>query len=287
MKNKNKLPEAGHYGSKHELSAMAKVKPEAEQYAPSPLEGEGWGEGFKKQAAFTLAEVLITLGIIGVVAAMTIPTLTKNYQRRVLKTRFLQSYNIASHAMLKTKQELGENLMSVYTVYESGRGYYKASEFMNTFLKYCNYTGTIMPNYYMSNYNNTKTYSTADNIGGDYPTPRYLLRNGSSINVLVNNFAIWVYIDTNGPTQKPNRYGYDIFTFKLTKKDALEPIKMTSYYEDEAAATESGVLWAGIQGTPCTKKSNQRGNGRGCSWYAFHDQNPDDASKGYWESLDF
>ena len=29
----------------------------------------------KKQSAFTLAEVLITLGIIGVVATMTIPTL--------------------------------------------------------------------------------------------------------------------------------------------------------------------------------------------------------------------
>ena len=30
----------------------------------------------KKSAAFTLAEVLITLGIIGVVAAMTIPNVT-------------------------------------------------------------------------------------------------------------------------------------------------------------------------------------------------------------------
>ena len=32
----------------------------------------------KFNAAFTLAEVLITLGIIGVVAAMTIPTLIAN-----------------------------------------------------------------------------------------------------------------------------------------------------------------------------------------------------------------
>ena len=40
-----------------------------------------------KRAAFTLAEVLITLAIIGVVAAMTIPTLVKNYQSRVLTTQ--------------------------------------------------------------------------------------------------------------------------------------------------------------------------------------------------------
>ena len=41
---------------------------------------------FKKKAAFTLAEVLITLAIIGVVAAMTIPTLIANYQERAWNT---------------------------------------------------------------------------------------------------------------------------------------------------------------------------------------------------------
>lgn len=34
------------------------------------------------KTAFTLAEVLITLGIIGVVAALTIPTLIAGYQRK-------------------------------------------------------------------------------------------------------------------------------------------------------------------------------------------------------------
>ena len=39
-----------------------------------------------KKAAFTLAEVLITLAIIGIVAAMTIPTLVANYQTRAWST---------------------------------------------------------------------------------------------------------------------------------------------------------------------------------------------------------
>ena len=39
-----------------------------------------------KETAFTLAEVLITLGIIGIVAAMTIPTLVQNYQERSWNT---------------------------------------------------------------------------------------------------------------------------------------------------------------------------------------------------------
>ena len=38
--------------------------------------------------AFTLAEVLITLGIIGVVAAMTMPALIANHRQAVLKTQF-------------------------------------------------------------------------------------------------------------------------------------------------------------------------------------------------------
>ncbi len=41
-----------------------------------------------KKAAFTLAEVLITLGIIGVVAALTMPNLIANYQKKVWTTQF-------------------------------------------------------------------------------------------------------------------------------------------------------------------------------------------------------
>ena len=42
-----------------------------------------------RRVAFTLAEVLITLAIIGVVAAMTIPTLIANYQERAWNTASL------------------------------------------------------------------------------------------------------------------------------------------------------------------------------------------------------
>lgn len=45
------------------------------------------------KTAFTLAEVLVTLGIIGVVSAMTLPTLTKNHQRKVYVTQLHKIYN--------------------------------------------------------------------------------------------------------------------------------------------------------------------------------------------------
>lgn len=41
-----------------------------------------------KNFGFTLAEVLITLGIIGIVAAMTIPTLISNTNCQKFKTGF-------------------------------------------------------------------------------------------------------------------------------------------------------------------------------------------------------
>ena len=39
------------------------------------------GDDFRRKAAFTLAEVLITLGVIGIVAAMTMPVLTANTRK--------------------------------------------------------------------------------------------------------------------------------------------------------------------------------------------------------------
>ena len=46
------------------------------------------------QCGFTLAEILITLGIIGVVAAMTIPVLLTNYKANRLRTQFLKTYSV-------------------------------------------------------------------------------------------------------------------------------------------------------------------------------------------------
>ena len=46
-----------------------------------------------KRDGFTLAEVLVTLGIIGVVSAMTVPTLMQNYQRKSYVTQLHKVYN--------------------------------------------------------------------------------------------------------------------------------------------------------------------------------------------------
>ena len=62
----------------------------------------------RKRAAFTLAEVLITLGIIGVVAAMTMPTLITNHQKEVTAKRLEQTYSILSQAMTRAQADHGD-----------------------------------------------------------------------------------------------------------------------------------------------------------------------------------
>ena len=65
-------------------------------------------EGFKKRkAAFTLAEVLITLGIIGVVAAMTLPGLMGRYREVVMVNKLKRAYAEIVNAMDMERARLG------------------------------------------------------------------------------------------------------------------------------------------------------------------------------------
>ena len=61
---------------------------------------------------FTLAEVLITLGIIGVVSAMTIPTLISNYNDKVIETRKVKAKSVLSNAFNGLRVEAGGGNLS-------------------------------------------------------------------------------------------------------------------------------------------------------------------------------
>ena len=67
-----------------------------------------------KKAAFTLAEVLITLGIIGVVAAMTIPTLISNYQEKTLNTQFKRAYALINQGLANVQAQYAGYLPKCY-----------------------------------------------------------------------------------------------------------------------------------------------------------------------------
>ena len=62
-----------------------------------------------KRFGFTLAEVLITLGVIGVVAAITMPTIISHYKKRVVETSLQKTYSMISQAMKLSESEHGDS----------------------------------------------------------------------------------------------------------------------------------------------------------------------------------
>ena len=57
---------------------------------------------------FTLAEVLITLGIIGIVAALTIPNLIGNYEKYITVVKLKRAYSIISQVTERGVAEYGD-----------------------------------------------------------------------------------------------------------------------------------------------------------------------------------
>lgn len=64
---------------------------------------------YKKFSGFTLAETLITLAIIGVVAALTIPNLIYSYKKRVIETRLAHFSSLWQQAFRMAEAEHGES----------------------------------------------------------------------------------------------------------------------------------------------------------------------------------
>lgn len=60
-----------------------------------------------RKTAFTLAEVLITLGIIGVVAAMTLPTLIQQHQKQVYVTQLKKALSTVQNMVTKVTADEG------------------------------------------------------------------------------------------------------------------------------------------------------------------------------------
>lgn len=69
----------------------------------------------KNRRAFTLAEVLITLGIIGVVAAMTIPTLLANIKGAQYRAKFKKVISTLSNAARMSQEQYGFDFAGIDT----------------------------------------------------------------------------------------------------------------------------------------------------------------------------
>ena len=78
-----------------------------------------------RKSAFTLAEVLITLGIIGLVAAMTLPTLVNKYQQKQSIAQLQKVYSVLNQAFRRSE---ADNESSIY--WDTSKG---SQVFFNTY----------------------------------------------------------------------------------------------------------------------------------------------------------
>lgn len=92
-----------------------------------------------RKFGFTLAEVLITLGIIGVVAAMTLPALVQNYQKQAAATKVKKFYNIINNALRMSTVDHGD--VHEWMVERKALTYEEGVEYLKKyFLPYLKYT---------------------------------------------------------------------------------------------------------------------------------------------------
>jgi len=181
----------------------------------------------KANKGFTLAEVLITLGIIGVVAAMTIPTLMLKYEKAQTIVQLKKVYALLSNA---STQALSENSGDMgFTGDEAGDNKIIHDDIMSK-LKYVSYCTH-------ASYNETCAFegiaykdvaATNRSCGVDKASAgseSYILADGTFI---AFSPFLWgpnnslIKIDINGG-RGPNKNGQDLFVMNIYKKKIIAP----------------------------------------------------------------
>lgn len=158
---------------------------------------------------FTLAEVLITLGIIGVVAALTLPTLISNYRKQEVVARLKKFYSILSQAIILSENDNGPSKEWTKVYYgglEDASNKTLALNYFNNYLKaYIKYTQID---------ENPPAINSASTINRNI---RIYLSDGSYF-YMKNGACMDIDYDVNG-SKAPNAYGADIFKFIICPEE--------------------------------------------------------------------
>ena len=180
--------------------------------------------------AFTLAEVLITLGIIGVVAALTIPNLLTAHKKHVIESKLERAVSVINQTIKMSESENGEmetwdkNLTYPEFIDRYFRPHIKIMQICEGY-NTCGYQGTqnwthlngTKNGAYHSPFNNGRVpFISMDGI-------LYVFGYKSeNTNVAANNDKI-IIIDING-SQKPNVFGQDVFfLYRDEEADSIIP----------------------------------------------------------------
>ena len=181
--------------------------------------------GQAARLGFTLAEVLITLGIIGVVVALTLPTLLASYRKNVVETRLKSTYSIIYNALKFAENDYGDS--SFWDVSASGTysdGFIKKYILPYAKVVNCSYNSKQYTVY-------TPSGNVAFHVVWTQNNNMYCLANGVAIlgRAHGSNGRIAgqvIIVDINGPDVTNNKYGKDIFEMYF----ANEAMRSDGYY---------------------------------------------------------
>ena len=212
-----------------------------------------------RRAAFTLAEVLITLGIIGVVAALTLPTLIQNHQKQVYVTQLKKAYSNINNALNKMAADEG--------VVDWNQTYCSSSFWVENDLEAtkANYNECFDKVAKQMKVINRKDYGVTSSA--DWCKYGYDLDDGIDINssasisnqetgmfttpdgalyIFACSFST-VFVDINGIAKGPNKGGRDFFEFWIDyNNNKIEPNGSYNDYWKNCSATNLS--------TDCTAK---------------------------------
>lgn len=232
---------------------------------------------------FTLAEILITLGIIGVVAALTMPALVTNSQRNTAGAALSKAFNTISNAneMMLVKNE-ANTLREIATPDGSSTGLdideyieqlknYAKIRSVNSIPTYTKYSGEA----YISG-----SSDSADPIRGGYEAFRssdgmlYIIRNdtvkvafpGRTVSWAAGDSLASLHIDTNG-SAGPNVLGKDLFQFYILNSGEIIPMGGSAYMDFKG---DDSPLYLGSGANACyvdEDGNSQIGDGSTCAGY--------------------
>lgn len=166
---------------------------------------------------FTLAEVLVTLGIIGVVSAMTIPSLTQNWQKQAYVAQLKKVYSEISQAVSAAIQdEMAINMGETSYNYNARN----VNGFLHKYFKVVQDCGRNKQPCFASNYKNID--GSSYRRGFDC-TASVSIASGAAICIDGDgwwpddedwHYSVYAYVDVNGK-KGPNIFGRDMFFMEI------------------------------------------------------------------------
>lgn len=202
---------------------------------------------------FTLAEVLVTLAIIGIVAALTIPALITSYNENVTATQAKKAYANISSAWKQYIEDHGGSPINSFT---------SRSNLRDVFLKsYFSYIQEIRAGV------NTHTVMQLEDDTDFRTLDAGITTSDGAIIAIYNAFPScqnagvdWcaqVFFDING-RKSPNRIGYDVFYVSLTtqKVTFAQPVYADSHTQNTSCIEPGHTGWTNWtnSGMGCLKR---------------------------------